>query len=339
MWSATIDRAGLERTHQGQRTARFLTLADTPTGTRVTGLLDTTAGHRLRLALEAVAGKPAPDDVRSPEQRRADALDAMAGTTLASPPSPDGPTGRRPHVSFVMTPQTWSALRATRFGDDAQLLSASGPTSGPALETASAPATLEDGTPVPDTELARALCDCELTRLVLGADSEPMDLGRAVRTYTPGQRRAITARDAGCLWPGCGSPARWCEVHHLVWWDRDDGETAVLDGALACSFHHHEIHRLDLTVTRFGLPPSDGPDTRRTAYAITTAEGRVIADGRPGTEGGSPRGTPVRTWIPGTGAVDEPPEQLRSAPPPHSRHPGRSGVSVGPGSLLAWTSG
>lgn len=65
-WAAALDRSALERGHQAQRAARFLNLAETPTGTRVSGLLDSVAGHRLRLALEAVAGKPAPDDERSP---------------------------------------------------------------------------------------------------------------------------------------------------------------------------------------------------------------------------------------------------------------------------------
>lgn len=370
MWSATIDRSGLERTHQAQRDARFLALADTPAGTRVSGLLDAVSGHRLRLALEAVVGKPAPDDDRSPEQRRADALDTMAEAILATPPTADGSTGRRPHVSLVMTPQTWSTLRAATLGDG----------TGPV--DPSAPATLEDGTPVPDTELARVLCDCELTRVVLGAGSEPMDLGRAVRTHTPGQRRAITARDRGCLWPGCGAPARWCEVHHLVWWDRDGGETTVLDGALACSFHHHEIHRLDLAVTRFTIPPGGAPDGRSATYVITTPGGRVVADGRPGAPPGAgwradcerapgtPPGRPARTWLPGKGAVDGIPAPWRaqadaaatpSDPPPHLRDSVRSsptglrksgsidgltqschdtgaGVSVGTGSLGSWTS-
>jgi len=294
--AASIDHDALERSHQAQRAERFLTLADTPRGTRLSGLLDAMTGHRLRLALEAVTGKPAPDDPRTPEQRRADALDTIAGAALAAPPQPDG-TGRRPHVSLVLNVETWAALRGRRGKQSSTPAVPEPPT--PRL----APAVLEGGTPVPGSEVARILCDCELTRIVVDERSEPVDLGRSARTHTPAQRRAVTVRDGGCLWPDCGSPARWCQVHHLVWWDRDNGPTTVLDGALACSFHHHEIHRLDLTVTRYAVPPSTyEPGGSTTRYVIESPDGTVIADGRP-ISGDARLGTPVRRWVPGTGVV------------------------------------
>ena len=367
-WSASVDQASLQRSHDAHRAARFLNLTDTPGGTRLAGLLDPVAGHRLRLALETVTGKSTADDDRSPEQRRADALEAMAAVTLATPAGADVPSGRRPQVSLVLRPETWSALRdAARSprtpSDDG---GARGPKAGAPVPIG-APATLEDGSPVPASELARTLCDCELTRVVLGADADVLDLGRAVRMYTPGQRRAITARDLGCLWPGCGTAPRWCEVHHLVWWDRDGGTTAVLDGALACSFHHHEIHRLDLVVTRVTVPEGTGADARTAAYVITTPGGRLVADGRGRSASGARAGLAVRTWTPGSGpsagapdvvltalargsgdvpsalarGSDDEPSALTHGSddrPPDARSPGMPIVSVPAGTLLPWTS-
>jgi len=276
LWAATLDSVALERSHQAQRAARFLHLADTQTGTRISGQLDRMAGHRLRLALEAVSGRPAVDDDRSPEQRRADALQTIAEKVLALPETGSG-AAVRPHVSFLMSAETWAGLRTSRRG---------GPPVPPVppatLEdgTPVPPATLEDGTPVPPSEIARALCDCELTRIVRDAADEPVNLGRTARTYSGAQRRAVIARDRGCVWPSCDLPARWCEVHHIRWWDRDGGETSVRDGALACSFHHHEVHRLDLTITRHVVDPAEClVGTPRVRYTFALPDGTVVAGG------------------------------------------------------------
>lgn len=76
---------------------------------------------------------------------------------------------------------------------------------------------------------------------------------------------------------------RWSQVHHLTWWDRDGGETDVVDGVAACSYHHHEIHRRDLVITRTPLEPSEkGTSPRRVRYLIATRGGRVLAGAPPG---------------------------------------------------------
>lgn len=299
LWAAALDRSALERGHQAQRARRFLHLAETPDGTRISGQLDAVAGHRLRLALEAVAGKPAPDDERSPEQRRADALETLADAALGATAAGGVPVGPRASVSFVMREETWAALR------EATRASAEAPGAAAALPATVPPATFDDGVAMPPSEAARLLCDCELTRVVVDAEGQPMDLGRTTRLHTAGQRRAVTVRDGGCFWPGCGTPSRWCEVHHLAWWDRDGGETSVDDGALACSFHHHELHRLDLTVTRYTVPAGAcGPGESRTRYTVETPGGRLLADGRPPDGTGSRVGDAVRRWVPGRGAVE-----------------------------------
>ncbi|WP_182112197.1 HNH endonuclease signature motif containing protein [Actinotalea sp. JY-7876] len=261
--AAELDPLAHERGHQAQRAARFLTLSDTPEGTRIKGLVDRMAGHRLRLALEAVSPRPGKDDDRSHEQRRADALDTIAEKILALPETGSG-AAVRPHVSFLMDAETWAGLRALR---------ATGEPDG--SDAASfAPVTLEDGTPVPISEVARALCDCDLTRVVMDADTMPLDIGRTQRTYTGVQRRAVIARDRGCSWPDCGAEARWGEVHHIRWWERDNGPTSLTNGVLLCVFHHHEVHRRDLTITRQPGPPGPG---RRPRYTFRDQRGRPVA--------------------------------------------------------------
>jgi len=247
-WVASLDPVSVERDLTEQRDRRYLRLTDHPGGTEVRGLLDLRSGHRLRLALEAASPRPTKDDDRTSEQRRADALVAVAEHALAAPGSSSGPTSV-PHVSVILTEQTWSSLTralhtggpraagiASPAGDDVSQdePTASTPRAAPhphdelaRAVTGLVPVTDEDGTPVPVSEAARILCDCALTRVVVDAEGRPLDVGRTQRLYTGHLRRAVVARDRGCVWPGCDRPPRWCEVHHLRWWDRDDGETSV----------------------------------------------------------------------------------------------------------------
>ncbi len=103
-------------------------------------------------------------------------------------------------------------------------------------------------------------------------------------------------------------------MHHLAWWDRDDGETSVDDGALACSFHHHELHRLDLTLTRYTVPAGAcGPGESRTRYTVETPGGRTLADGWPEDDAGRRVGDAMRRWVPGRGAVDPAGDPPRAA--------------------------
>ena len=92
--------------------------------------------------------------------------------------------------------------------------------------------------------------------------SEVIDVGRRTRVVSPALRRAIVARDRGCVFPGCDAPAAWCDVHHLVHWSRG-GPTNEVNCVLLCTRHHTVVHIGGWQLTR-------GPD------------GRIAAE-RPGT--------------------------------------------------------
>ncbi|WP_426595191.1 DUF222 domain-containing protein [Cellulomonas sp. McL0617] len=309
-WVASLDPVAHERDHQAQRAERFLHLSDQPNGTHVRGRLDRTAGHVLRLALEAMSEVPGDD--RSSEQARADALGALAARVLSLPETGSG-AAVRPHVSLVLSEESWTAYRSLRGGSKAGARAGSTAGPGPSVSAGAGtdagadtdsgvdvipfpPATLEDGTPVPMSETLRALCDCEITRVVMNADGEPIDLGRTHRLYTGVQRRAVIARDRGCVYPGCHKPARWGEVHHVRWWDRDRGVTSVENAALLCVFHHQEVHRFDLSIERVA-PPRDtavrprgrggglGPPP---SYVFRLPDGTVVSGRSAGVPAGEP---------------------------------------------------
>ena len=54
-------------------------------------------------------------------------------------------------------------------------------------------------------------------------------------------------------------PLEYCELHHIRWWDRDAGPTALENCIRLCSYHHHETHRRGLLISR---RPAGGWDTR-----------------------------------------------------------------------------
>jgi hypothetical protein len=86
-----------------------------------------------------------------------------------------------------------------------------------------------------------ATCDSDLYRLVIGADGEPLDVGRTTRRWTTAIRRAVTARDGHCTFPGCDRPPSHCDVHHCRHW-QDGGSTSTENGILLCRHHHTFVH-------------------------------------------------------------------------------------------------
>ena len=77
----------------------------------------------------------------------------------------------------------------------------------------------------------------------------PTDLGRSTRTITPAQRRALTIRDGGCVFPGCDHPATWTDAHHITHWGHDHGPTDLDNLISLCRRHHRVAHRTGWTVT------------------------------------------------------------------------------------------
>ena len=110
------------------------------------------------------------------------------------------------------------------------------------------------------TAPAEAACDVGAYRVVLGARGEVLDVGRQTSRWPVAIRRAITARDRGCVFPGCDRPPSWTDIHHCVPW-AEDGGTSVENGALLCRRHHTFIHQRRWRITiDDGKPITRGPD-------------------------------------------------------------------------------
>ena len=107
----------------------------------------------------------------------------------------------------------------------------------------------ETGEPVAPETARRLACDARIIPVVLGGRSDPIDVGRAARAVTPAQRRALTLRDRGCVFPGCDRPPGWCDGHHIVHW-ADGGPTDMANLCLLCDHHHKALHEGGWTMAR-----------------------------------------------------------------------------------------
>jgi hypothetical protein len=78
----------------------------------------------------------------------------------------------------------------------------------------------------------------------MNSEGEVLDLGRRVRLFSPGQRRAILIRDGGCAFECCDRPPEWCDAHHLdPYGPPTNGETNLDNGIGVCRNHHTLIHK------------------------------------------------------------------------------------------------
>jgi hypothetical protein len=202
--------------------------------TRIDGQLDLEDSAEYLAELEALydelwhadqaADLTDPDKYRTPAQRRAVAQVEMArrssaaGDRDADPvdeSAPHKPRHRKPQLIVVVD---IDALAGNPTGQ----------------------AHLDNGLRVPLTVLERWACESAIGRVVMQGQSLPLDVGKITYTATDGQRRALAARDRGCIVPGCKRKARWCEAHHVVPWPQ--GPTNIKNLVLLCKRHHKHLH-------------------------------------------------------------------------------------------------
>ncbi len=125
------------------------------------------------------------------------------------------------------------------------------------LRTGLGTTTLDTGEEVSAGQLRRLACNAGIIPAVLDGNSQPLDLGRRQRLFTPYQRIALDLRDhggtddpdgGGCVIDGCDRPASVCEAHHPHPWEHG-GETNLVNGILVCPYHHHLAHHPDWALT------------------------------------------------------------------------------------------
>ena len=182
------------------------------------GELDAVGGEKFQAALESILQANRPEgDLRTRAQQQGDALVQLCDNALASGGLPILRTVK-PHV-------------IVKIGIDDLVAPANGPGA----------ADMGFGATISAARARWLACDGNVTRIIIGPEGRPMDVGRDKRVYPPHLRKAIELRDEHCVFAGCHAPTYWCDVHHLVHWAHD-GETSEENGALLCERHHTKVH-------------------------------------------------------------------------------------------------
>ena len=279
-WAPAIDEADQELVPIAENAdLNEMTLVTGADGrTSATIDLDALTGEELNQALDPLC-KPIPQtdgsrDPRSATQRRADAFGQVIRDYLAGNDRPTSSGGVLPHVTLIVPINSISAP-----GKSTQSVSAqqdSTPARGP-----SPVAALGFTGPVSPTTVGLVLCEAAMRRVVLDADSAPLDFGREHRLVTVALRKALEARDRGCAFPGCGRPVSWTDAHHCVPWS-EGGVTAIDNCVLLCRMHHTVVHHTGWEVFighdrhPWFRAPLDPAHPRRTREAIRSNARRTL---------------------------------------------------------------
>jgi hypothetical protein len=228
-----IDPDGFERDTEENYEERFLHISEMNGMYHLSGVMDPEGGAALKTAIDSLSKKLGTEDDRSPKQRRADALTELTHHALEAGTMPKR-NRVRPHINVNTTLE------------------------GLKGELGAAASELLPGIPVSSKTVQRLACEGTLSR-ILKADSVVVDVGRATRSTSPAQSRALKARYRGCAGPGCDRPPSWTSTHHIEFWSR--GGPSNLPNLLPlCYFHHRLVHEGGWQVVKAGegvkfIPP------------------------------------------------------------------------------------
>src|SRR5438132_884521 len=132
----------------------------------IRGVLDPEGGAVLRTALEPLARRSGRGDERRLDRRLADGLVELAHHALDGASLPRR-GGQRPHIQVTATLDTLIQRCGAPAGD------------------------LEFSLPISGAAVERVACDCNVTRVLLSADSQVIDVGRTTRKIPTATRRAL----------------------------------------------------------------------------------------------------------------------------------------------------
>ncbi|TDD49376.1 HNH endonuclease [Kribbella antibiotica] len=262
---ARLDTDGAEPSEEEAHAKRSLRLRQVDGGVKFSGFLPGADGEQLTTQIHMLS-KPhkTVDGERDPRPQDVRQADALVATMDAAAGNPDHPGV--PHLTVTI--------------DFDDLKAAVG-------ETAGAVGELVFGNNLSASAVRLLACDAAILPIVLGGDSQPLDVGTEQRFVNRYMRRALIKRDKGCV--VCKAPPWMCHAHHIIHW-ANGGPTSMQNLVLLCASHHRAVHAGQWAVAITGgivnvtrpswADPSPVTDPAVLAAAISWANaGSTKADG------------------------------------------------------------
>ena len=216
------------------------------------GVFDPVTGQALKKAFDAAVDRSwhadggrdgTPDEIRTPDQRGADAITELITASSRAEAQPDGQTKARNDGQTEAQPdgktESWAKagvarphpkhvvhlrVDASRIGDDPHGI-----------------AEFTNGTPLPQAVLERIACDSAFVAAIYNTNGSILWQGRTKRSATDDQWNALIDRHGGC--GICGADPAHCQAHHLIAWaPPTNGPTNIDNMILACNHDHQLIH-------------------------------------------------------------------------------------------------
>jgi len=243
--------------------SRSLSFALTSDSVLLSGSLPRVEGEVVMAAIDAFAERLRSEADHVPAAaRRADGLVALvnaAHTTGRLPTRGGLPVSLTVTLDRAGADEVWTTSRGHTLTEAERSF-----TSCDALVT---PVVMEPAgcpSPAPESSGSSGVTTSSGTRIAALAAAllgtrQPLLVGRTERTATAAQRRALAARDRGCIIPGCGIPAEVCQTHHVADWAAG-GSTDVPNLVLLCWAHHRQVDLRMWTITP--LVPDDARSDR-----------------------------------------------------------------------------
>jgi hypothetical protein len=270
-WALALDQDGAEPRERAAERNRSLVLGvATPRGVPLRGMLLPEVAAQLQTIFDAqLAPKVAFED---PHTTGTD------GEPQPLPARDDRTRAQKQHDAFA------AALGVAASSGQLPTIGGHAPTLVVSVDAAD----LESGTgyahaqgcdqPISMRIARHIACDGVIERVTSRDGGRIIAITTQDRVFNRHQRRAIALRDGGCVIPGCGTPASWCEIHHVTEY-ANGGPTHTDNGVLLCWYHHRFLDRIGWLIRmNSGIPEIKAPPWHGTDHrwrAVTTSPVRL----------------------------------------------------------------